>query len=150
VKLITHLHLVPMLRMRGAILPLLLYVFTAWAFIKNRYNFNYHLRLGIPNGLFPSGFRLKHSVHFVSLPCVLHPALLLIHLNLITVTLCGEEYKLRSSSFCVFLSPLSIPRLRSKCLIFSILFPKPLRLCSSSWVINQVLHPYKTKDFFYI
>jgi hypothetical protein len=35
-KLITHLHPVPKLRMRGAIPPLLQYVFMAWYLVKNR------------------------------------------------------------------------------------------------------------------
>jgi len=34
VKLTTHLHLVPMLRMRGAIPPLSQYVFMAWYLVK--------------------------------------------------------------------------------------------------------------------
>jgi hypothetical protein len=40
VKLTTYLHLVPSSRMRGAILPLLQYVFMAWCLIKHRDNFN--------------------------------------------------------------------------------------------------------------
>jgi hypothetical protein len=40
-KLATHLHLVPRLRMRGAIPPLPHYVFMAWFLVKHRDNFTY-------------------------------------------------------------------------------------------------------------
>jgi hypothetical protein len=39
VKLTTHLHQVPRLRIGGAILPFVQYVFMAWCFVKHRDNF---------------------------------------------------------------------------------------------------------------
>jgi hypothetical protein len=40
-KLTTHLHLVPRLRICGYILPLPQYVFMAWYFVQHRDNFNF-------------------------------------------------------------------------------------------------------------
>jgi hypothetical protein len=48
VKLTTHLHLVPRSRMRGAIPPLLHYVFMAWCLVKRRDNFTFILLLFVP------------------------------------------------------------------------------------------------------
>jgi len=39
VKLTTYLHLVPRLKMRGAIPPLLQYVFILWYLVKHKDNF---------------------------------------------------------------------------------------------------------------
>jgi hypothetical protein len=41
VKLTTHLHVVPTLRMRGAIPLLPQYVFMSWYFVKGRDKFNF-------------------------------------------------------------------------------------------------------------
>jgi hypothetical protein len=41
VKLTTHLHLVPMSRMRGAIPPLPQYLFLAWCLVKHSDNFTF-------------------------------------------------------------------------------------------------------------
>jgi hypothetical protein len=41
VKLTIHFHLVPRSRMRGAIPPLLQYVFMAWCLVKHRDNFTF-------------------------------------------------------------------------------------------------------------
>jgi len=43
VKLTTHLHLVPMTRMCGAIPPLPQYIFMAWFLVKHRDNFTFAL-----------------------------------------------------------------------------------------------------------
>ena len=59
-----------------------------------------HLRLGLPNGLFPSGFPTKTLYTTFSsairATCPTH----LILLNFITRTILGEEYKSFSSSLC--------------------------------------------------
>ena len=62
-----------------------------------------HLRLGLPSGLFPSGFSTKTLYTPLSSPiratCPAH----LILLDFITCTILGEEYKSFSSSLCSLL-----------------------------------------------
>ena len=71
-------------------------------FLKIHLNIISHLRLGLPNGLFPSGFPTKTlSTPLPSFICGTCPA----HLNLldfITHTILGEEYRPLSSSLCNF------------------------------------------------
>ena len=62
-----------------------------------------HLRLGLPSDLFPSGFPTKTLyTPLLSLTCATCPAHL-IHLDFITRTILGEQYKSLSSSWCSFL-----------------------------------------------
>ena len=74
-----------------------------------------HLRLGLPNGLFPSGFPTKTLYAPLSSPiratCPTH----LILLDFITRTILGEEYKSFNSSLCnLFHFPRYIVPPRSK------------------------------------
>ena len=59
-----------------------------------------HLRLGLPSGLFPSGFSTKNPYTTLSSPihatCPAH----LILIGFITRTILGEDYKLFRSSLC--------------------------------------------------
>ena len=68
-----------------------------------------HLRLGLPSGLFPSGFPTKTLYTPLSsttrATCPAH----LILLDFITRTILGEQYKSFSSSLCILLhSPLTL------------------------------------------
>jgi hypothetical protein len=70
----------------------------------------------------------------------------LIHLELITLIIFGEVYKLRSSSLCSLLQPPATSSLLGPNILFSTLFSNTLNLCSSLSVRDQVSHqhPYKT------
>jgi len=64
-------------------------------------------------------------------------------LNMITLIILDEEYKLWSSSLCYFLqSSLASSLLGSYIFVFT-LFSSTLNLCSYLGVRHQVLHPYK-------
>jgi hypothetical protein len=63
-----------------------------------------YLRLGLPSGLFPSGFPTNVLYAFFSpirVTCPVH----LILIDLIILIILEEEYKWRSSSLCSFLQP---------------------------------------------
>jgi hypothetical protein len=64
-----------------------------------------YLCLGLPSGLFPSGFPTNNLYAFSPPPirATYHFHLILLYLNILI--LLGEEYKSRSSSSCSFLHP---------------------------------------------
>jgi hypothetical protein len=62
-----------------------------------------HRSLGLPSGLFPSGFPTNILYVFFFYAFVLHALPISYSFTVVTLIIFGEEYKLRSSSLCNFL-----------------------------------------------
>ena len=112
-------------------------------FLKIHLILSSHLCLGLPSGLFPSGFPTKAL--YTALLSQIHatcPAHLIL-LDLNTWTMLGEEYRSLSSSLCSFLhTPVTSPLLGPNNLL-STLFSNTFSLHSSLNVSDQVSHPHK-------
>jgi len=103
-----------------------------------------HLCIGLPSGLFPSGFPTKTLYKPVLSPIhAIFPTYLIV-LNLITRAILGEGYRSLSSSLCSFLHSPVTSSLLGPNILLNTLFPNTLSLRSSLNVSDQVSHSHKT------
>ena len=113
----------------------------------------FHLRLGLPSGLFPSSFPTKTLyTPLLSTLRAICPAHL-IFLDLIIRKIFGEEYRSLSSSLCSLLHSSVISPLIGLNIVLSTSFSNLRSLCSSLSVGDHVSHPHKTRGkiiFLYI
>ena len=104
-----------------------------------------HLCLGLPIGLFPSGFPHQNPLYSSPLPSHKHAACHahLILLDIFTQTILGEGCRSLSSSLCNFLHSPVTPSLLGPNILLSTLFSNTISLRSSLNVSDKVSHPYK-------
>jgi hypothetical protein len=102
--------------------------------LKIHLNTLFHLRLGLPSGLFPSGFPTKTL--YISLPSTPQPSYmpLLSHSRFIIHVIVGEQYKSLSSSLRSFLhSPVTS----------SVLDPNILLSCQCICTIRRITQVHR-------
>jgi len=105
---------------------------------KSIFIFSSHLFLGLPSGLFPSGFPTKTLYTPLPFPPIM------LHAHPISFSiLLGEEYGSLSSSLCIFLHSPVTSFFLSPNILHNTLFLNTLSLHSSLIVSDQISHPYK-------
>jgi hypothetical protein len=102
-----------------------------------------HLRVDLPSGLVPSDFPTRILYEFLISPMRMRAIFLHHLLDLITLIIFGEKYKLWNFSSCTSLQLPVISTLIRWNILLSTLFSNTPNLCSSLNVRDQVLHPYK-------
>ena len=122
----------------SSIQPILQHL-TFWRFI---FILSFHLCLGVPSGLLPSGFPTKILYTPLVSPIRVTSLAHLILLDFITRKILGEEYKSLSSALCSFLHfPVTSSFLGPNTLLNTV-FSNVHSLRSSLSMSDQVSHPY--------
>jgi len=103
-----------------------------------------HLRLGLPIGVFPSGYPTKTLYTPLSLPIHATCPAYLILLDFINRTMLGKEYRSLSSLLCSLLHFHVTSSLLGPNILLNTIFSNILSFLSSLNVSDQVSHPYKT------
>ena len=99
-----------------------------------------HLSLGLPSGLFPSGFLTKTLYTSLLSPIRATSPAHLIRLDFTTSTILGEQYRSLSSSLCSFIHFPVTSSLLGQNILLNTLFSNTLSLQSSFWATKFHIH----------